>query len=40
MSSLRKPLPGEIKARSMPWHHKYLGTPFLTALLHLFLELV
>lgn len=27
---------GEIKARAMPWHHKYLGTPFLSGLLHLF----
>ena len=27
---------GEIKDRAMPWHHKYLGTPFLSALLHLF----
>ena len=27
---------GEIKERAMPWHHKYLGTPFLSALLHLF----
>lgn len=27
---------GEIKAQAMPWHHKYLGTPFLSGLLHLF----
>jgi glycosyl transferase family 2 len=27
---------GEIKDRAMPWHHKYLGTPFLSRLLHLF----
>ena len=27
---------GEIKDRAMPWHHKYLGTPFLSALLRLF----
>ncbi len=27
---------GEIKDSAMPWHHKYLGTPFLSALLHLF----
>lgn len=27
---------GEIKGRAMPWHHKYLGTPFLSGLLRLF----
>jgi glycosyltransferase involved in cell wall biosynthesis len=27
---------GEIKDRAMPWHHKYLGTPFLSGLLRLF----
>lgn len=27
---------GEIKPRAMPWHHRYLGTPFLSGLLRLF----
>jgi len=27
---------GEIKPRAMPWHHKYIGNPGLTALLNLF----
>jgi glycosyltransferase involved in cell wall biosynthesis len=27
---------GEIKPRAMPWHHKYVGNPGLTALLNLF----
>ena len=27
---------GEIKPRAMPWHHKYIGNPVLTALLNLF----
>jgi glycosyltransferase involved in cell wall biosynthesis len=27
---------GEIKAGAMPWHHKYIGNPGLTALLNLF----
>ena len=27
---------GEIKESAMPWHHRYLGTPLLSALLHLF----
>lgn len=27
---------GEVKGGAMPWHHKYLGTPFLSALLQLF----
>ena len=27
---------GEIKPKAMPWHHKYIGNPGLTALLNLF----
>jgi glycosyltransferase involved in cell wall biosynthesis len=27
---------GEIKAGAMPWHHKYIGNPVLTAILNLF----
>ena len=27
---------GEIKAGSMPWHHKYVGNPVLTGILNLF----
>jgi len=27
---------GEIKAGAMPWHHKYIGNPGLTALLNIF----
>ncbi len=27
---------GEIKPGAMPWHHRYIGTPALTALLNLF----
>ena len=27
---------GEIKPGAMPWHHKYIGNPLLTALLNLF----
>ena len=27
---------GEIRPKAMPWHHKYIGNPGLTALLNLF----